>query len=72
LINKIHVGSGDNVVQHIKAHSLNTLFAVFEKNYNNKKSGVNGENCQERTYHLSQHEFYFPKLDKVIKYCHLQ
>jgi hypothetical protein len=29
--NKTDVGPGDNVVQLIKAHSLHTLFAVFEK-----------------------------------------
>jgi hypothetical protein len=32
--NKTDVGPGDNVVQLIKAHSLHTLFAVFEKNGN--------------------------------------
>jgi len=32
--NKTDVGPSDNVVQLIKAHSLHTLFAVFEKNRN--------------------------------------
>ena len=32
--NKTEVGSSENVVQLIKAHSLHTLFAVFEKNRN--------------------------------------
>jgi hypothetical protein len=32
--NKADVGPGDKVVQLIKAHSLHTLFAVFEKNRN--------------------------------------
>jgi hypothetical protein len=30
--NKTDVGPSENVVQLIKAHSLHTLFAVFEKN----------------------------------------
>jgi hypothetical protein len=30
--NKTIAGSSDNVVQLAKAHSLHTLFAVFEKN----------------------------------------
>jgi hypothetical protein len=32
--NKTYVGQCDNVVPLIKAHSLHTLFAVFEKNRN--------------------------------------
>ena len=32
--NETGVGPGDNLVQLIKAHSLHTSFAVFEKNRN--------------------------------------
>ncbi len=42
--NKTDVGPGDNVVQLIKAHSLHTLFHVFEKNQNFQKKS--GENCE--------------------------
>jgi hypothetical protein len=35
--NKTDVGSGDNIIQLIKAHSLHTLFAVFGKNRNFQK-----------------------------------
>jgi len=38
LKNKTDVGPCDNVVQLIKAHSLHTLFAVFEKNQNFEKT----------------------------------
>jgi hypothetical protein len=37
LKNKTDVGSCENIVQLIKAHSLHTLFAVFEKNRNFEK-----------------------------------
>ncbi len=38
--NETNVGPSDNVVQLIEAHSLHTLFAVFEKDQNFQKNQV--------------------------------
>ena len=77
--NKTDVGLSDNFVQLIKAHSLHTLFAVFEKNRNFQKIGkfrfsqkqqTMCANCAswwaEQNCDLGQHQFYFPKLAKVL------
>jgi len=46
--NKTDVGLSDNVVQLIKAHSLHTLFPVFEKKRNFQIFQVS-KSCQLRT-----------------------